>query len=117
MVKIGEQPADLFAAGPGAAPSGKDLGMTVQNLTKELAKSLGIEEDSGVIVSEVQPGSPAAISEIREGDFIKEVNRKKISNVTEFKKALHEGDKEKGILMLVKRGDFSRYVIVKTKEK
>jgi len=74
-------------------------------------------EDSGVIVSEVQPGSPAAMSEIREGDLIKEVNRKKISNVAEFKKALSEGDKEKGILMLVKRGDFSRYAIIKTKEK
>jgi len=117
IVKIGEQPADLFAAAPGAAPAGKDLGMTVQNLTKELAKSLGIEEDSGVIVSEVQPGSPAAMSEIREGDLIKEVNRKKISNVAEFKKALNEGDKEKGILMLVKRGEFSRYAIIKTKEK
>ena len=117
LVKIGEQPADLFAAAPGAAPAGKDLGITVQNLTKELAKSLGIEEDSGVIVSEVQPGSPAAVSEIREGDLIKEVNRKKISNVAEFKKALSEGDKEKGILMLVKRGEFSRYAIIKTKEK
>lgn len=116
-VKIGEQPADLFAAGPGAAPSGKDLGMTVQNLTKELAKSLGVEEESGVIVTEVQPGSPAAMSEIREGDFIKEVNRKKINNVTEFKKALNEADKEKGVLMLIKRGEFSRYVIIKTKEK
>lgn len=102
---------------PGAAPSGKDLGMTVQNLTKELAKSLGIEEESGVIVTEVQPGSPAAMSEIREGDFIKEVNRKKINNVTEFKKALNEADKEKGVLMLIKRGEFSRYVIIKTKEK
>ncbi|TVM04358.1 MAG: serine protease [Candidatus Brocadia sp. WS118] len=116
-VKIGEQPADLFAAGPGAAPSGKDLGMTVQNLTKELAKSLGVEEDSGVIVAEVQPGSPAALSEIREGDLIKEVNRKKIGNVTEFKKALSEADKEKGVLMLIKRGEFSRYVIIKAKEK
>ncbi|KAB2836795.1 MAG: DegQ family serine endoprotease [Candidatus Brocadia sp.] len=116
-VKIGEQPADLFAAGPGESPSGKDLGMTVQNLTKEIAKSLGVEEDSGVIVTEVQPGSPAALSEIREGDLIKEVNRKKINNVTEFKKALGEADKEKGVLMLIKRGEFSRYVIIKSKEK
>ena len=77
IVKIGEQPSDLFAAGPGVAPAGKDFGMTVQNLTKELAKSMGIEENSGVIVTEVQPGSPAAVSDIREGDFIKEVNRKK----------------------------------------
>ena len=57
------------------------------------------------------------MSEIREGDLIKEVNRKKISNVTEFKNALSEADKEKGVLVLVKRGEFSRYVIIKTKEK
>ncbi|OHB41311.1 MAG: serine protease [Planctomycetes bacterium RIFCSPLOWO2_12_FULL_39_13] len=117
IVKIGEQPSDLFAAGPGVVPAGKDFGMTVQNLTKELAKSMGIEENSGVIVTEIQPESPAAMSDIREGDFIKEVNRKKITNVTEFKKALSEGDKEKGILMLVKRGEFSRYVIIKSSEK
>ncbi|OHB98366.1 MAG: serine protease [Planctomycetes bacterium RIFCSPLOWO2_12_38_17] len=116
-VKIGEQPADLFAAGPGASPSTKDLGMTVQNLTKELARNLGVEEDSGVIVTEVQPGSTAATADVREGDIIKEVNRKKISNVSEFKKALSEGSKEKDILLLVKRGEFSRYVVIKTKEK
>ena len=117
IVKIGEQPSDLFAAGPGVVPSGKDLGMTVQNLTKELANRLGVEEDGGVIVTEVQPGSPAATSDIREGDIIKEVNRKKIVGVAEFKKALSEGDKEKGVLMLVKRGEFSRYVIIKASEK
>ena len=117
VVKIGEQPADLFAMGQGApgAPAVKDLGMTVQNLTKEIAKNLGIEEESGVIVSEVQPGSPAAASDIREGDIIKEINRKKIANVNEFKKALSEGSKEKDVLMLVKRGEFSRYIVIKTK--
>lgn len=116
-VKIGEQPAELFTIGPSAQPSEKELGMTVQNLTKELAKNLGIEEEIGVIVSGVQPGGPAAMSDIKEGDLIKEVNRKKISNVTDFKKALSEADKEKGVLMLVKRGEFSRYVIIKTKGK
>lgn len=120
-IKIGEQPAELFALGPGGTPplekEQKELGMTVQNLTKEIAKNLGIEDESGVIVSNIQPGSPAGMSDIREGDIIKEINRKKISNVTEFKKALNEADKEKGILMLVKRGEFSRYVIIKLKGK
>ena len=31
--------------------------------------------------------------------------------------ALSEADKEKGVLVLIKRGGFSRYVIIKTKEK
>ncbi|MEK6622156.1 MAG: PDZ domain-containing protein, partial [Planctomycetota bacterium] len=71
----------------------------------------------GVIVSEVQPGSQAANAEIREGDIIKEVNKKKVGNVAEFKKTLREGDKEKDILLLIKRGEFSRYVVVKSKGK
>jgi len=116
-VKISEQPADLFAAVPGAVPSEKDLGMTVQNLTEELASRLGVEDTSGVIVTEVQPDGPASAADIREGDIIKEVNRKKVGNVAEFKKAISAEDKEKGILLLVKRGTFSRYVIVKTKGK
>jgi serine protease Do len=37
--------------------------------------------------------------------------------VADFRKAIGEGDKEKGILLLVKRGEFSRYVIIKSKEK
>ncbi|MCF6158183.1 MAG: DegQ family serine endoprotease [wastewater metagenome] len=123
IVKISEQPAELFALRPGA-PGGpgreqgeRELGMVVQNLTKEIAENLGIEDKSGVIVSGVQPGGPAAMAEIREGDLIKEVNRKKVNNVTEFRKAISEADKEKGILMLIKRGEFSRYVIIKGKEK
>ena len=63
-----------------------------------------MEEAGGVIVSEVQPGSQAANAEIREGDIIKEVNKKKVGNVAEFKKALREGDKEKDILLLIKEG-------------
>ncbi|MGQ3685621.1 MAG: DegQ family serine endoprotease [Candidatus Loosdrechtia sp.] len=120
-VKIGEQPAELFAAGPGGVPlpgkEQRELGIVVQDITKEIAKNLGIEEEIGVIVSDVQPGSPAAESDIREGDIIKEVNREKVSNVQEFKRAIEAADREKGILMLVKRGDFSRYVIIKSKEK
>ncbi len=57
-VKIGEQPADMFAGGQSSL--GKDLGLTVQDLTEALAKSMGYEGESGVLVSSVEPGSEAA---------------------------------------------------------
>lgn len=112
-VKIQEQPADLFAAA-GHSPSTRDLGFTVQNLTSEIAKSLGLSEVSGVVVTEVMPGSPAALADIREGDLIKEVNRQKVNNVDEFGTAIRSADKE--ILLLVKRGDYTRYVVLKIKK-
>jgi serine protease Do len=113
-VKIGEQPADLFAVG--ALPGGKDLGMTVQDLTEELAGSLGYEGESGVVVSAVEQGSSAAEADIKEGDLIKEVNREKIANVKEFKQAL-KSEKGKDILLLIRRGMHTRFVIIKSKSK
>ena len=110
-VKIGEQPSDLFATS--SLPSGKDMGMMVQDLTEELAASMGYEGESGVLVSSVEPGSPAAMAEVKEGDLIKEANREKVSNVNDFRKALKNADKDQDILLLVKRGAHTRFVIIK----
>ncbi len=112
-VKIGEQPADLFAVG--SHPGGKDLGMTVQDLTEALAGSLGYEGESGVVVSAVEQGSPAAEADVKEGDLIKEINREKIANVKEFKQALGKPEKGKDILLLIRRGMHTRFVIIKSK--
>jgi serine protease Do len=112
-VKIGEQPADLFATGP--FPGGKDLGMTVQDLTEELARNLDYEGESGVVVSAIEQGSPADQADIREGDLIKEVNREKIANAKEFKEALGKSEKDKDILLLIRRGKHTRFVIIKSK--
>ncbi len=111
-VKIGEQPADLFAVGP--FPGGKDLGMTVQDLTEELAGSLGYEGESGVVVSAIEQGSPAAQTDIKEGDLIKEVNREKITNVKGFRQALRKSEKGKDVLLLIRRGMHTRFVIIKS---
>jgi len=50
------------------------LGMTVQELTPDLSKSLKLEDESGVIISSVEQGSPAALAGIRRGDIILEVD-------------------------------------------
>ncbi|MGR3180014.1 MAG: DegQ family serine endoprotease [Candidatus Anammoxibacter sp.] len=112
-IKIQEQPSDLFAAA-GRSPAAKDIGLTVQNLTKELAKNLNIDESNGVVVTEVVPGSPAAEAEIREGDLIKEVNRQRVENVDEFWRIIKSTGGNDEILFLAKRGDYTRYVILKT---
>lgn len=114
-IKIQEQPTDLFAA-TGPSPDVRDLGITVQNLTSELAKSLNIEESIGVVVTEVAPGSPAANADIREGDLIKEVNRKRVKDVDEFRQAIKLAKGENEILFLAKRGDYTRYVILKVQK-
>lgn len=110
-VKIGEQPSDMFASGK---PSiGNSLGLSVQDLTDELARSFGFENESGVVITAVEPGSPAAETDIKEGDLIKEVNREKINNINEFQDALKNIGKGKDILLLIRRGMHTRFVIIK----
>lgn len=112
-VKIGEQPSDLFASAKSSID--KDLGMSVQNLTEELAGSMGYEGENGVVVSSVEPGSPASQADVKEGDLIKEVNRQRINNVKEFREALKGIDKGKDNLLLLRRGMHTRFVIIKSK--
>jgi serine protease Do len=112
-VKIGEQPSDMFASGK---PSiGKNLGLSVQDLTDELARSFGYENESGVVITAFEPDSPAAETDIKEGDLIKEVNREKINNINEFRDALKNIDKGKDVLLLIRRGMHTRFVIIKSK--
>ncbi len=46
------------------------LGVTVQDITADLANSLGIKQDAGVVVADVWPNSPAAKAGIQRGDVI-----------------------------------------------
>ncbi|WP_262691159.1 DegQ family serine endoprotease [Kordiimonas aestuarii] len=46
------------------------LGVGIQPMTKEIAESLGIEQDEGAMVTRVEPASPAAKGGIQDGDII-----------------------------------------------
>ena len=55
------------------------LGVTIQTLTPELAKGLHINAASGVVVSQVQPGSAAEKAGIKANDLITSVNGQAVS--------------------------------------
>jgi serine protease Do len=58
------------------------LGVSIQNLTPELAKSLGIKEAEGALISGVETGSPADKGGLKRGDLVVGMNGKKITDVT-----------------------------------
>ena len=53
-------------------------GVQIQPLTDELADSLGLKSSKGALVSEAQPGTPAAEAGIKSGDTIVSVNGEKV---------------------------------------
>ena len=58
------------------------LGVSVQNLTPELAKSLGIKETEGALIAGVENDSPADKAGLKRGDLGIEISGKKITDVT-----------------------------------
>ncbi len=60
------------------------IGVQVQNVTPELAKSFGMSEPKGALVAEVNPGSPAQKAGIHRGDIIIEFNGQPIHEMNEL---------------------------------
>ncbi|MSN26142.1 MAG: Do family serine endopeptidase [Geobacter sp.] len=70
--------------------------------------------DEGVVVADVVRGGPAAEAGLRSGDLIISINRKRISNVAEYDRAL--GSSRSGNLtILVRRGNASIYFALRVK--
>jgi len=55
------------------------LGVNIQDITPELAKSFGIKEDMGALVAGVAPGGPAEKAGVQAGDLVVAFNGKPIS--------------------------------------
>ncbi|HAA03307.1 MAG TPA: peptidase, partial [Syntrophobacteraceae bacterium] len=111
-VTIGNMPQTMEEAK--ASPE-KDQawGMTVQDITPELAQQLGLDaHEHGVVVSNVQPGSAAGDAGLRPGDVIKEINRQKIKSIGDYNQAVKK-NKDK-LLLLVKRGSGSIFIVLQT---
>jgi len=94
------------------ASSGKKLGIAVQGITPQVAQELNLKDANGVVVAQVEPGSAAASAGIRQGDVIREVNRKPVTNVQDFMKQIEQAKGEPSILLLVQRGENKMYAAV-----
>jgi serine protease Do len=112
QVQVGEMPQEQRqAAVEGGAP-GERLGLIVQELTPELARRLEVPNARGVVVTDVEEGSPADEVGIRPGDVILEVNQQTITGLEDYRAAVqHTGDAE-SVLLLVRREGSALYVVV-----
>jgi serine protease Do len=85
-VMLATRPANLSPRGGAATPSQGTLrGITVQNLTPDLRTQLGLPSDlSGVVISGLDPSSPAAQEGLQTGDVVMDVGHDPVRNVGDF---------------------------------
>ncbi len=113
QVTISEQPSEAQAQAEESAPSIETrFGLSVQELTPDIASQLGYTDDKGVIIVGVEPGSPADQAGLQRGDLIKEINRHPIESLTAYQKVMASIGKDESLLLLVRRGDNTYYAVV-----
>jgi len=111
-VTLEQRPSNLSYAGrPTRSPNqGALRGVTAQNLTSELRKQLGVPvETHGVVVTEVDPDSPAA-QYLAQGDVIMSINRHEVNSVADFNRLAAEA-KGQTLLRVMRQGQAAFVVI------
>ncbi len=73
------------------------------------------EQGSGVVVLDVDRGGVAAEAGIRRGDVIVSINRKRVTNKTEYSRTIQQAGRSGGMTVLVRRGDASIYFALRLK--
>jgi serine protease Do len=121
-ITLKEQPANFGVAAreredePAAESEAKsfdNLGLEVAPLTADVARQLGVRETKGVVITGVERGSPADRAGLTESMAITQVGRKPVHSVAEFNAALKDASLEKGVLLLVRTAEGSRYVVIR----
>jgi serine protease Do len=88
------------------------LGLKLKALEPEMASHLGYSEDEkGVVVVQVAPGSNGEIAGIRQGDVIKEINRRPVSTPKEVKNLMEKVTSGDTVQMLLKRANAGLLVV------
>lgn len=112
-VTIGEQPVDFSGIGKkiGQSPL-QEMGLSLQDLTAELANQFGYQKNQGVLIADVDPNSPAGRVGLQAGQLIEEANKTRIHNLKELKQAIDKAKNKKQVLLRIRAGDFSQYVVL-----
>ncbi|MEY4180079.1 MAG: hypothetical protein RLY70_3653 [Planctomycetota bacterium] len=91
------------------------LGLSVQPLTPELARQLGLKEtQTGVVIAGVEPGSIAARGGLKPGDAITSVGGQAVANLKEFREVMAKQKASDGVRLQVVREGSNRFIFLRT---
>jgi len=92
------------------------LGVGIQPLTPEIAKSFGVTAGEGVLVNQVMPKSPAESAGLKTGDLILGVNGKPVKDPRHLQRIIAETEIGKSIELIIMHDKARRTVKVQVGE-
>ena len=104
---------DAASRGHGESVEAAKLGLVATTLTAELASELGLKEDqTGVVVTKIEPQGLAERSGLRVKDVIVSLNGKAVSDMPGFQKELAKCNLKRGIRLQVISNGLKRYLFI-----
>lgn len=95
-VMIGKRPSSEPNSIPAQAPPTKQAasrpwrGVSVQELSPDMARQLSLANSNGVLIAGIERGSPAQMSGLRTGDVIIAINKNPVANLADYSRLTQE---------------------------
>lgn len=106
IARLADSDRPVVAQNEGKEP----LGLTVETVTPDVARELGLTDSRGVVVRGVRDSSPAEKAGIRPGDVIAEVDHHPVASAVEMKRVLDKHAKGAPVVVLIHRDGNNLYV-------
>ncbi len=109
-ITIGELPKELAKASRDGSGKGEHAlaGVTVENV-RQSGRS---KTSPGVVVTDIEPESPAERAGLQKGDVIREINRKPVKDVKDFERLTSQLSSRLSVLILVNRGNSTIFISI-----
>lgn len=114
-VRVSELPKNLTVSDGGRTATSEltGIGLEVTDLTDEVASKLDMSGVRGVVITSVKRGSLAEKAGLAPKMVITRVGDRDVTSAEEFGKTMKEQLEGDGVLLLVRSGNASRFVVIK----
>jgi serine protease Do len=112
-VKVGQLPNEQMAAGEHSSESKGRIGVALAPLSPDLSSQLNVPDGTrGVVVRNVEPGSPADQAGLEAGDVIVGIGGKKVTSPSEAASAIRGAATDHAVALRIIRNGEAAFVAV-----
>tara|TARA_Y100000389_G_scaffold202594_1_gene248325 strand:- start:3787 stop:5211 length:1425 start_codon:yes stop_codon:yes gene_type:complete len=90
------------------------LGIRVETIQPDTHRNPNLYEQSGIMITQVSPDGPAA-GVLETGDVLLEINNTRIETLSDYTKTIATLPPGKKVLLWIRRGRYSQYVVIRPK--
>lgn len=112
--ELEERPDDYAEAEEETVDDVQWLGINVVGLDDSIVEEFDLQATSGVLIVDIEPGSPAADGGLSVGDVIVKIGDREVTGLRDYRSIMEELEgRTKAIAFMVQRGEHTYFVAVK----